>query len=244
MYKCIIIDDDQRAISALTDYISGMPQLHLVESYNDPQLAVKDIENREIIDFLFLDVDMPKLSGLEIAAIVRHKVRCLVFSTAHTKYGYQAFELDGDAFLLKPYSFSKFESTIRKLIANKLVLKLKNPSREFFMVKNKDNSYIMQKIMFDEIIAVESKKNYVKIHTVSCDVTAYLTLGEMIVMLQNQPGFAQFHRSFVIGIRHINWIDGSSISMFKGLRFNVGDSFRHSFLEFLANHSIKTERGR
>ncbi|TKC12407.1 response regulator transcription factor [Pedobacter polaris] len=244
MYTCLIIDDEQRVISSLSDYISGMPQLHLIKSYTDPELAVRDIENGDIIDFLFLDVDMPKLSGLEIAAMIRHKVRCLVFATAHTKYGYQAFELEGDAFLLKPYSFSKFELTISKLIANKLLTKPTQLSREFFMVKNKDNNYVMQKVIFADIIAVESKKNYIKIHTVSCDVTAYLTLAEMIVILQNQSGFAQFHRSFVIGINHINSIDGSSISMSQGLRFNVGDSYRHSFLEFLANYSIRTERGR
>ena len=242
MYSCIIIDDEQRIISTLSDYISAIPQLKLIKTFTDPELALNDINNGEIIDFLFLDVDMPKLTGLEIAAMARHKVRCLIFATAHTKYGYNAFELDGDAFLLKPYGFSKFESTIHKLISSKLQSNQKKLSREFFMVKNKDNNYIMQKIIFDDVIAVESKKNYVRILTTSGVVTAYLTLAEMIAMLQNQPGFAQFHRSFVIGIRHIDSIDGSSIGMSKGLRFNVGDSFRPSFQEFLLNYSIKTER--
>src|SRR3982750_1482359 len=114
MYKCIIIDDEPQAIEGLKTYLAATPQLELLASYTDPVIALKEIVERDNVDLIFLDVDMPKINGIELAKVIRNKTKKLIFTTAHTKYAFDAFEADADAFLWKPYSLGKFIITIEK----------------------------------------------------------------------------------------------------------------------------------
>jgi len=123
MYKCIIIDDEPHAIEGLKGYMASTPQLNLVKSYTDSLAALKDIQESEPVDLIFLDVDMPTINGIELAKEIRNKTAKLIFTTAHTKYAFEAFEVNADGYLLKPYSIGKFIIAINRLFPDQGVEK-------------------------------------------------------------------------------------------------------------------------
>jgi len=234
MYQCIIIDDEPYAIEALKAYILLIPGLELVKSYTDPLVALKEISAGSKVDFLFMDIDMPHMSGIDLAAAIRDKIHRLVFSTSHKQYGYLAFEKGADAYLLKPYSLGKFAQTINKLL---LAPMDKEPAEEYFFVKSFDDQLI-KKIKFTDIHAVESQQNYVKIHLAQQCITTYMSLREISNLLEKRPGFIQLHRSFIIAQKHIGMIDGMLVEMASGLKFNVGPNFKKIFTDFVENKLI------
>ncbi|MDB5285475.1 MAG: Two component transcriptional regulator, LytTR family [Mucilaginibacter sp.] len=242
-YKCIIIDDDRFAIEWLEKYISFVPNLRLVKSYTDPMEALIDLSNGEMIDLILLDIEMPVVSGIELSREIRGRTKKLVFSTAYKEYGYQAFEVNADAYLLKPYTLSKFAGTIEKLFSkeNENKSTIKN-SDDFFFVKDKYEDLRLVKIKFQEIIAAESKQNYVLIHTLSKKVLTYMSLTEISKILNEKKNFVQFQRSFIIGKDHIESIDGNTIKMVNELRISVGDYYRKDFTSFLSEKLIKAGR--
>lgn len=136
IYKCIIIDDDPFAIEGLTKFIDLIPNLTVIKSYTDPIQAMLDLVSKEIVDLILLDINMPKISGIELSREIRKQTHKLVFTTAYTKYGYEAFEVEADAYLLKPYSLSKFTSTIVKLFPEEPVSSVTNTSaNDYFFVE-------------------------------------------------------------------------------------------------------------
>jgi len=244
MYRCIIIDDEPHAIEGLKSYIYNFPELLLIESYTDPLIALKEIKQNEAVDIIFMDVDMPKINGIELSREIRSKTDKLVFTTAHTKHAYEAFELDADAYLLKPYSIGKFTITLNKLLTNKLTLhnydkKDESLTQDFFFVKSKEDNLNILKVKFESIIAVESQQNYVKIYTPTKNIVTYMSLTEIAKILCALPLFMQMHRSFIINKAHIEAIDGHLIKMANGLKVSVGDKYHKEFNSFVNEHLIK-----
>ncbi|RZK20960.1 MAG: response regulator [Pedobacter sp.] len=115
LYKCIIIDDDQLSIDILENFINRMPELHIVKTYVDPAQAIIDIIKEDGIDFLFLDIRMD-ISGLDVAKILRDKVRFLFFVTSYEEYALDAFGVNGDKFLVKPIMFPKLITSINEVL--------------------------------------------------------------------------------------------------------------------------------
>lgn len=243
-YKCIIIDDEADTIAGLKAYINDLTELELIKSYTDPLQALKEISQNEPVDIIFLDIDMPKITGIELAKEIRSKTGKLVFTTAHTKYAYEAFEANADAYLLKPYTLGKFVITINKLFPERLPI-AEQPSektslaKDFFFVKSKEDDLRILKIKFTDVVAVESKQNYVMIYTQSKNVLTYMSLTEIAKILIAIPGFMQLHRSYLINQNQIETIDGSYVKMLNGTRITVGDNYRKDFSTFVAERLIK-----
>ncbi|RZJ81919.1 MAG: response regulator transcription factor [Flavobacterium sp.] len=242
MYKCIIIDDEPHAIEGLSGYLATIPNIELVKSFTEPLRVLKEIDSLGHIDLIFLDVDMPLISGIELAKEIRSKTNKLIFTTAHTKYAFEAFEADADAYLLKPYTLGKFVITLHKLLPmlnetkKKVALTL---SEDFFFVKSKEDNLKLVRINFDEVIAVESKQNYVLIYTASKNIWTYLSLTEMIKILAGRKEFMQVHRSFIINPAKIDSIDGNLIKLCNELAITVGDQYRPMFNSFLKERLVK-----
>ncbi len=242
MYNCIIIDDEEDAIAGLIRYIESVQYLQLIESYTDPIKAVKIMEGPPV-DIIFMDVDMPAINGIELSRIIRSKTKKLVFTTAHTKYAFEAYEVDADAYLLKPYSIGKFLSTINKLFPEQNVLS--EPERSaFFFVKNKNEGSKIVKVRYDEIIAVESRLNYILIHTTSKQVLTYMSLSEISKILSPLSDFFQLHRSFIVRGNHIDLINGNTIKMTNGLELTVGEVYRKEFNAFVSGNLINAGKKR
>ncbi len=238
MYKCVIIDDDQHAIDGLAKYIGAFPGLRLIDGFTDPFMALTALANAEMMDVIFMDIDMPKISGIELSKEIRHKTRKLIFTTGHTEYAYEAFKINADDYLLKPFTQGEFMISMNKVLPDD-----KGLSRnDFFFVRNKEENHKTVNIKYKDVIVVESQRNCVLIHTTSKEVLTYMSLNEISKLFKEHPDFAQFHRSFIISYQHIDYIYGNSIRMTNGVTVTVGDYYRKSFTDFLTTHLIKAKR--
>lgn len=239
MYKCIIIDDEEHAIEGLKTYISTLPELSIIETYTDPLLALREIGKHGPVDVVFLDVDMPKISGIELASEIKNSTKKIVFTTGHSKYAYDAFEVNADAYLLKPYSLGKFVIAVNKLFPESFENQPLKEVKDYFFVKSKEDDLRMVKIRYDEIVVVEGQQNYIMIHTKAKKVLTYMSLSEITTILTSYGGFMQLHRSFVVNMGQIEHIDGALVKMNNGIRIGVGEYYRKNFNEFLSEHLIK-----
>lgn len=240
-HSCIIIDDDTYAIAGLERYIGLVPSLVLQQAYTDPVKALMELSCAEKTDLILMDIDMPQISGIELSRQLRQKTHKLIFTTAHTQYGYEAFELSADAYLLKPYTLAKFTATIAKLFPAPSNTP-PAPANDYFFVKSKEENHRLVKICFKDVIAVESKQNYVLIHTTGQNIMVYMSLTEVANILGQLSGFVKYHRSFIINRDHISSITGNSLKMTNGLQITVGDNFRKDFLAYLEGKLLKVGR--
>lgn len=249
MLKCIIVDDEQFSVDAIMKYINLTPNLDVIGVYTDPVNALQTISTNDDIDLLFMDIDMPWLSGLELAKALRSKTQKLVFTTAHSKYAFDAFEVEGDAFLLKPFTFGKFSTTINRLFPEKNAGSTPTAGaqmeNDYFLVKSKEDDLAIVKIRYNEVIAFESLQNYVKIHQANNKtLIAYLTLKDVLQLLKFRPEFKQFHRAFIISTDCISQIKGNTIQMNNGVSFPVGDVYKEQFSNYLEDKLLLTSRKR
>jgi DNA-binding LytR/AlgR family response regulator len=189
---------------------------------------------------------MPWLSGLELAKALRSKTQKLVFTTAHSRYAFDAFEVEGDAFLLKPFTFGKFSTTINRLFPEKNSTSTSTQlENDYFLVKSKEDDLAIVKIKYNEVIAFESLQKYVKIHLENNKtLVAYLTLKDVLQLLKFRPEFKQFNRAYVISTDSISQIKGNTIQMNNGLSFPVGDIYKDQFANYLEDKLLLTSRKR
>lgn len=241
MYRCIIIDDEPHAIEGLKGYVETIAGLNLVKCYNEPLKVLQEIDSLGKLDLIFLDVDMPMISGIELAAEIRGKTEKLIFTTAHTKYAFEAFEANADAYLLKPYTLGKFAITVHKLFPklNEQKPIAEQVAADFFFVKSKEDNLKLIRINFADVIAVESKQNYILIHTSNKNILTYLSLTEMARILAGKTEFMQLHRSYIINSQKIDAIDGNTLQLNNGLKLTVGDNYKIAFETFVSEKIIK-----
>lgn len=239
--NCVIIDDEMHAVELLTDYISAMPNLHLLKYFTDPLQAMTDINEEDEIDIVFMDVDMPGMTGLDLSQAIRHKTKYLVFTTAHAKYALDAFSVQANEYLLKPISMSKFALMVNRLIKSEASLKREVKTEDFFFIKT-DQTQRYIKVNLRDLIAVEGLNNYIKIHTLSGTYVAYLTMKEMEAKLDGNDNFMRVQRSFIISMDHINKVEASTILLSNKLEVPLGTTYKKYFLTFLDRNTIKSTR--
>jgi DNA-binding LytR/AlgR family response regulator len=233
-FKCVIIDDDRYAIEGLAAYINAVPGLELIKSYENPVEALMGINDLQSIDLIFLDIHMPQITGIQLSKEIKPKTKKLIFTTSYTQYGYDAFEVEADGYLLKPFSLQKFTSTISKVMSSIRPSSVSAEGEPYIFVKSKHEHHRIFKIWYKEIIAVESQQNYSK------KVVTYMSLSDSMKFLSAYSDFIQFQRSFIIAKSRIESILGNSIKMDNGLEFVVGDKYRISFQNFVKTRLLKT----
>lgn len=246
MYKCVIIDSDPDTIERLTNYIEKTPNLKLWATYTDPVQAMKELISGDKVDLIILDADMPDISGIELARAVRLKTDKLILATAHTKYAYQAFEIEAQGYLLKPFTLLKFIRTIQKTFPDHLqqnrVVRVCDPDEDFFFVKSKDDNLKIIKVRYDEVVAAESKLNYVQLHTTKKSILTYMSLADIANWFSVERGFIQFQRSFIISKNKIDSIDGNTVTMYGGQKVTVGDYYKKDFNAFVKKYLMRAKR--
>lgn len=244
-YKCIIIDDEPHAIEGLERYIATMPMLEVVKTYSDPLIALKEIPKLPDVDLIFLDVDMPMINGLELGKEIRGKTNKLVYTTGYTKYAYDAFETQADAYLLKPYSLGKFVITVNKLFPEQevndsdVVSANSEKSEDFFFIKSKSETLKLVKIWFNEVVFVESKEHHLLIHTLKDEFLTYMSLTHISKALFMHPQFIQAQRSFIINHHYIESIEGNTIKMVNNRKITIGELYRKNVNDFISLKVIK-----
>ncbi|SOD20101.1 LytR/AlgR family response regulator transcription factor [Pedobacter xixiisoli] len=243
---CVIVDDDPNAVAGLVSYMESFPGMEVKATFTNPVDAMAFLLKNKV-NLLLLDVDMPKVNGIELANSIRGQVGKLVFTTAHTKYAFDAFESHADAYLLKPFSLAKMLATLHRLFPEELETE-KNAmemgsEEDFIFVKAKQGSKLI-KVKLKELVVIESKNNYVELQALDRQVITYMTLSELAKKLNGQPDFIQVQRSFIINKHFIEYVEGNTLVMASGAKITVGEMYRPTFQSFLDERVIKMGKKR
>jgi DNA-binding LytR/AlgR family response regulator len=239
---CYVIDDEEHAIETLTGYINRYPGLNLSGTNINPLKAIDDIVNSEVeTDIVFLDVDMPEISGLDAADMITPHAS-VIFTTAFPNYAVQAFEKNGSDFLLKPISFERFTRSVTKvqgLIKSKK-LSARHPEDEHFFINPGVKGKMIQ-LSYSDIIYIEGLKNYVVIYTAGDKHITYLSMAELEKSIPLQR-FARIHKSFIVNIDKIKSIDGNKVLLSQAITLPIGSLFKDTFISFIQAKTLKSGR--
>jgi DNA-binding LytR/AlgR family response regulator len=229
MYNCIAIDDEFSSIEILTDYVDLHPQLNLLETFNNPLVALEKIKAlKHSVDIIFMDIDMPDMSGLKLAELIRHKTKKLVFVTAHSGYAINSYEMDADGFLLKLISSEKFNKMISKLIAEPLH-SINSTLNNYIILKCIEHSNQTKKISTNDIIAIEAQDKMIRIYTKERILYCNNTIAEIANMPEMTKSFSRIHRSFIIAQDKIKTLERSCVVMDNNLKINIGVTYANFY---------------
>lgn len=237
--KCILIDDEQYAIDALTNYIEAMPNLEIEATYADPLLALSELNKYAQIDFVFLDIEMPGISGIELAKEIREKCKFLIFTTGHPSYAVEAFDIKADHYLLKPVTLSKFALTISKLL-NQEDPKVKTASekKKLQFVKG-DQKHSYHFIDEDNITAIIADRNNVYVHTLQDDMHEVRLSLSQVESALGEENFIRINKSTIIAKAQIRKTEGDKIMLKDGKTYVLGSTFKKTFLDFMQANLLR-----
>lgn len=241
MTSCYIIDDEEASISLLTKFITKTPNFELIGSALNPLDALHQFLNGEVYaDITFLDINMPEISGLDLANLIGKHTQ-IIFTTAHTQYGMEAFDRDAIDYIAKPFGYERFLKAITRLHKFKQHRIPDTSQKEaFFFIKN-DVRGRLTRILIDEILYIESLANYISIHTFSQKHSAYLTLTETEEYLTSYD-FVRVHKSAIVNSRNIKSIDGNKIMLSNGAYIIAGTSYKSSLSRRISKNLLASKR--
>ena len=215
--RCIIIEDEPLAVKVLSDYIAQVPFLELQASFKDAILAA-DWLRRSHTDVIFLDIHLPKLKGMSFLKTLANPP-AVIITTAYHQYAVEGFDLNVTDYLLKPIDFERF------LVA---VTKVHKPAdtaeaRDFFFINVQKKKV---KILFSEIVYIESQREYIKITTTKNEYLSKMSTHEIEALLPTHL-FKRVHRSYIVAIR---WIESYTAEMIEinGISIPIGKGYRDS----------------
>ena len=230
--KCLIVDDEHIARKILSDYVGKVPELELVAACSSALQALNHIK-KDNIDVLFLDIQMPDLTGLDFLKILPNRP-ATILTTAYSEYAVQSYELDVVDYLLKPIDFDRFYKAITKVISLKdskvdYLSNATSPQHTDKLFIKADNKII--KVAFHEIVVIKGQGPYVQIITV--DGRKIMSLQSMSKLEELLPrNFYRTHRSYIVNIDHIDSIDGNMIRL-KDHAAALSKNKRDEFLELI-----------
>ncbi|MES2679772.1 MAG: LytTR family DNA-binding domain-containing protein [Bacteroidota bacterium] len=234
--NCIIIDDEPFALDLVESYVKKTPFLELKGKCLNGFDALK-IVNSEKIDLLFLDIQMPDMSGLELSQALSQDVK-IIFTTAFKDYAFEGFKVNAVDYLLKPFNYNEFLKATGKAM-QWMGLNAEKPQaafkENFIFVKSE---YKQLKINLDDIYYFEGLKDYIKIWLVS-QPKPILTLMSLKTLENELPEekFMRVHRSFIVALDKIESVERSQIIINKE-RITVADQYKSKFQTFIDNRSL------
>lgn len=218
--RCVVVDDEPLAIQLLENYVMKIPFLELVFSSENPILALEYIQKNEA-DLIFLDIQMPELSGINFMKIVGDKLK-YILTTAYSEYALEGYEHNVIDYLLKPISFGRFEKSALK--AQERFPTNESSANSYFFVKSSGQQH---KINFDEILFVESIKDYVNIKTENQEYIVLDTLKSLESQLPEN--FVRVHKSFILNLNKIEKIDVRNVFLNSGKEIPIGETYKSEF---------------
>ncbi|MEJ5995153.1 LytTR family DNA-binding domain-containing protein [Pedobacter sp. Du54] len=238
MIRCIVVDDKPLAIDVIKHYISKVPSLTLSFSTVNPLEALNKVIQGEV-DLVFLDIQMPELSGLQFMKIVKGK--CLVvLTTAYAEYALEGYDNDAIDYLLKPVSFERFYKAVEKVQLTLSGLAETNRQSTSAATKEKEVSHIFVKtehklvrINVADILYIEGLQNYVMIYTITDKVISLQTMKKTEDQLPADQ-FIRIHKSFIVAVNKIISIERNRVSI-GDKTIAVGEVYREAFYQAIAN---------
>jgi DNA-binding LytR/AlgR family response regulator len=245
--KCIAVDDEPLALDIIEDYVSKVPFLELVKRTENAIEALQLVQAGGI-DLVFLDIQMPELTGIQFLKIANGKAN-YILTTAYSQYALESYDLNVSDYLLKPIAFDRFYKAVEKVhnqvkiaepvaapqsfVASAPASTPANPIQDFIFVKTEHK---IQKIQLDDILYIEGLKDYISIYTKAERV---ITLQNMKKMDETLPKgqFVRVHKSYIISLDKIESIERSRISI-CGKIIPIGDTYRDEFFKHIDNKNI------
>lgn len=237
--KAIAVDDEPLALSVIDIFCRKSTSIDLVAQFTNGREALAYMDAHDDIDLIFLDINMPHLSGVEVARIVARRAM-IIFTTAYQNYAVTGFELEAVDYLMKPFSYERFTRATDR--ANELQLLRKNKrtdsgsEREVSHIMIKCDSSLVR-VEIDSIIIIEGLKDYIRIVTTN---KRYVTKNTMKNIEQNLGGFGfvRVQKSYVVNMNRVISIEGGTLTMESNIMVPVGQQYRSSFMELFAAHRV------
>lgn len=238
--SCIAVDDEPMALNLVESYIEKTPFLELKAKCSNA-LEAMDFIKTTPVDLLFLDIQMPDLSGIEFSKMLSKNSR-VIFTTAFDQYALEGFKVEALDYLLKPFDYAEFLTAANKaqnwfelVKSQKAPHKLLSEEKEFLFVKSE---YKQLRIKLSDVLYFEGLKDYIKIWLKN-QPKPILTLMSLKSLEQELPEsqFMRVHRSFIVALNNINIIERSQI-IINNKRITVSEHYKPKFLEFINKNSL------
>lgn len=228
-YRCLIVDDEKLARTLLEEYISKFPQLEITAQCKNPMEAIEVLQEAPV-DLMFLDIQMPELTGIEFLKTLQHKP-VVIFTTAYSEYALEGYQLDVIDYLLKPFSFERFSKAVNKAIEYIKLMDarkdgVKKPEEEFIPVHADYKTY---KVMLDDIEYIEGLKEYVSYFTKEKRIIALESLKRLEQILPPDR-FLRIHRSYIVPMRKIKAVEGNQVDI-GGKKLPIGRSYKDEVMQ-------------
>lgn len=237
--KCVIIDDEPLAIDVIESYLNQVGNMEIIAKCNNPLEAIT-ILNRHQVDLVFLDIEMPNLTGIDLVKTVEN-IPQFIFTTAYPQYALDGFNLNATDYLVKPIPFHRFLKAISRAkekheLENRdsAIIPIKEkqetpPVNDFIFVKSE---YENIKISVDTIKYIQGLKDYIKIYTNTSE-KAILTLCSFKEILEKLPdNFLRVHRSYIVNINYIKALQKTKI-VIEDIRIPIGETYKNDVLKRL-----------
>lgn len=235
--KCVIVDDEPLASECLAKYIEVIDYIELIAIAENP-LELDKILEQEAIDLIFLDIEMPYMTGMDFLKI-KSRLPMVILSTAYPNYALEGFQFDVVDYLLKPITFNRFFKAANKAKELHFLRNQKNgntsatPEPDFLFIKC-ESKY--EKILLEDILFVQALQNYVVIHTRKGKYMTLLPLKSVEAHLENQP-FLRVHKSYLVAIAKIESIESTEI-IIQNHRIPLSRNLREQVVEVVVKSKL------
>jgi two-component system, LytTR family, response regulator len=231
--NCVILDDEPLAVELLSQYVADTENLSLSFATTDAFAAIQFIQKNEV-DIIFLDVQMPELSGIQVLKIIGNNYK-VIFTTAYTDYALDGYEYNITDYLLKPITQERFLKAVDKALATGIAPSLKGTGtdNDFIFIKSDSK---MIKVNLNEILFVEGLKDYISIQTTK---EKLITLQNLKTLEQHLSGqqFMRVHKSYIVALNKIDTIEKNRI--FIGTEvIPIGETYRDIFLKRIEGNKL------
>lgn len=232
--RCLIVDDEPPAIDVLVKYIQAVDDLELSATCSNAVEALGTLKHTAV-DLLFLDIQMPQLLGTDFVRTLKNPPK-VIFTTAYRKFAIEGFELDAVDYLLKPISFERFLKAVNKVLQTSI--QISSGSSPFDGQGNQSENFIyfrtdrkMVKVYLDDILYVESLKDYIKVFTTSKQIITKQAISALEDMLPSSQ-FLRIHRSYLVGLNKIDSFTADDIQIGEK-ELPIGRMYHHEVLKAL-----------
>lgn len=230
--KCVVVDDEPPAIRLVEKYIKKIPYLDLVFSTTKPLEALAYMEKHDF-DLVFLDIQMPHLTGIQLSKILRQNVN-VIFTTAYPEFAVESYQLNATDYLLKPFEFERFYQAVKKVESSRIGAG-DQEIRDYVFVKT-DSKNSFEKARISDILYIEGLRNYVAIHLADKQVVTYSTLKAIKESLPDSL-FVQIHKSYIVALSHIDQTNSISVNV-GGVNLPLGQSYKAAFFALIGERKL------
>jgi len=235
-FRCLLVDDEPPALEILNHYIQETPLLEIIGECHHALAAFEFLQKYQV-DLIFLDVQMPRLLGTDLLKSLPHPPK-VIFTTAFRDYAVEGFELGAVDYLLKPYSFDRFLRAVHKVLD--LDQRTQPTARETMITQSDRFLYVradrkMVKVMVDDIMYIESLKDYIRIFMKDQQIITKQTITSLEEMLPELE-FVRIHRSFIVALKKIDSYNHHAVFLNK-TELPVGPLYRQEIMKRLSRMS-------